>query len=518
MGDAVPTIEQFRTRSWRWPTVLIGAALVIAACSGGDDVTIAQGDVDAVPDSATATAEQGEVAPAVEAELAVNTSYSDEGIQGILEGSCAACHAAGGPGSASMELVTAADAATYAFDIEIQTSALAMPPWPASDISVAFVDDHSLSQGDVEAIGRWAQSGGAIDVDPNTPIVSTNPLRAIKDPDVVLTSAGGAYQGSTEVRDDYRCLIYDPELTEPEWLLGSHFVPDQTAVVHHGIITLASAELREQADARDAAEPGPGWTCYVGSGLSARDGGYEFGIGGWAPGAQPNTQPEGYAIPMRPGDFVVVQIHYNFADEAPPDLSQFVLDLASDEEIAAVGGSYKALQSALYLGPAEIPCYADDDSPLCDRDAAVARVTDLYGRVGGALPDYFLAQCRSNPEDYAAMTDGQASSQCDRPVENVGRIVSLSGHMHELGQSVRLTLNPGQPDELVLLDIPNWNFEWQFGYKPVDDIVLKRGDTIRVDCSWDRARGISEPEGYILWAEGTGDEMCFTSIVTAPPE
>ncbi|MEZ5340674.1 MAG: hypothetical protein R2706_04280 [Acidimicrobiales bacterium] len=78
-----------------------------------------------------------------------------------------------------------------------------------------------------------------------------------------------------------------------------------------------------------------------------------------------------------------------------------------------------------------------------------------------------------------------------------------------------MTLNPGTPDELVLLDIPTWDFNWQYNYAPVDPITLKPGDTIGLECSWDRL--LAEPDAepsYILWADGTNDEMCFATIVT----
>ena len=176
----------------------------------------------------------------------------------------------------------------------------------------------------------WARAGAPLDVDDDTPIESTRPLQVIEDPDLVVTSTKGPYQGSVEVRDDYRCLIFDPQVTEPSWILASQFEPDQTEVVHHGIITLASAELRQQAEYWDSLEPGPGWTCYGGNGLSTAEGGYEIGLGGWAPGAQPARRPPGYATPLNPGDFVVVQIHYHYDDDdIPADLSRMVFDLAS---------------------------------------------------------------------------------------------------------------------------------------------------------------------------------------------
>lgn len=62
-----------------------------------------------------------------------------------------------------------------------------------------------------------------------------------------------------------------------------------------------------------------------------------------------------------------------------------------------------------------------------------------------------------------------------------------------------------------------WDFDWQFIYEPTDSIVISRGDTIRVECTWDRA--LRDPElepAYVLWADGTNDEMCFSTIVTRP--
>ena len=261
-----------------------------------------------------------------------------------------------------------------------------------------------------------------------------------------------------------------------------------------------------------------GWSCYTLTGLNAAGtGGYQRGFGGWAPGAAVSWSPEGFATPINPGDFLIVQVHYHFDDEAPADLSALALDLASDEEVAAQeGGRYRQIQGSRYLGPAEIPCYEGDTNPLCDRDAAVARARELYGRIGGALPDLFLAECRAKVSDFAEMTDGTAWSTCDRPAETFGRIVGVTGHMHELGLSIRLTLNPDTPDEVILLDIDDWDFDWQFGYRPVDDIIMEPGDTIRIDCAWNRERAPYEAEGYIVWAEGTGDEMCFSSISTAP--
>lgn len=441
-------------------------------------------------------------------------AYSAD-VHPILERSCASCHGPEQAGASGIVLAAAGDAAEFATGIQLYTGARLMPPWPASSRSLPFHDDPSLSPVEIATIARWVDDGAELDVEPSTPIEPVRAPSFLEDPEIVMTSAAGPYAGDPETSDDYRCLVFDPGNDEREWIIGTHFVPDQEEVVHHGIVKLASAGLRQRAQDIDDRSPAPGWSCYGGTGLEGR-GGSLLDMGGWAPGTQPERLPEGYAVPLEPGDFFVVQIHYHYTDAAPADLSEYHLDIASNEEVLAAGGSFDTLNQALYLGPAEIPCYEGDSEPLCDRNAARERVQALYGPMVGAFADFFMLNCGARVEDFADMTDGDAWSTCDLPVTNPGRITSVFGHMHELGSSIRLTLNPDTADEQILLDIPDWDFEWQLNYRPVEDIVIDRGDTIRVECAWNRERAPYEAVGYILWSDGTGDEMCYSSVTTAP--
>ena len=76
-----------------------------------------------------------------------------------------------------------------------------------------------------------------------------------------------------------------------------------------------------------------------------------------------------------------------------------------------------------------------------------------------------------------------------------------------------MTLNPETEAERVLLDIPRWDFDWQLNYYPVEDIELEPGDIVRIECSWDRnLRDPSLEPAWVLWADGTNDEMCFATI------
>ena len=66
-------------------------------------------------------------------------------------------------------------------------------------------------------------------------------------------------------------------------------------------------------------------------------------------------------------------------------------------------------------------------------------------------------------------------------------MVAVFGHMHTLGKSFRLTLQPGTPQQKVLLDIPVWNFDWQMNYGLAQPLHVTAGETIEMSCSWDRS-------------------------------
>ncbi|MGA9278742.1 MAG: hypothetical protein WBV89_17445 [Ilumatobacter sp.] len=435
----------------------------------------------------------------------------------ILESNCASCHTGDGPGVAHLRLDTAGEITD--FDVEYMSAVVDvgyMPPWPADDGDVEFHGDRRLDDADRATMATWADEGGILDVDPATPIAATATSRNILDRDIVMTAL--PYKGQADAdKDDYRCQIYDPQITESGYVESFGIEPDRTEVVHHALLFHADASSRPAADQVDAASDDVGWSC---SGLAGFGGpGDVDQVMSWAPGQEPTELPDGVGIPVEPGDFFVVQIHYHYEPEwndLPPDESSLVLDLADDAAIAAAGGAFDPLELTLYLGPAEIPCSAEETGPLCDREAARAQLIEEQGPFAGFVGDGLMASCGVTAEDFASMTDGIASSSCDHPAAP-GQIISVWGHEHEIGSSFTMTLNPDTPDERVLLDIPRWNFDWQLNYEPVEDIVLTADDVIRVECTWDRAKIPEDAEPrYIMWSEGTDDEMCYSQIITRP--
>ncbi len=88
--------------------------------------------------------------------------------------------------------------------------------------------------------------------------------------------------------------------------------------------------------------------------------------------------------------------------------------------------------------------------------------------------------------------------------------------MHLLGASIKLELNPGTPRAKVLLDIPRWDFHWQNAYTLARSgqgasLATSCGSRAGTTCASARhgGHGVPTTPRYVLWGEGTTDEMCL---------
>ena len=431
-------------------------------------------------------------------------------IEPIVSRTCASCHTGSGPGTQHLRMDTAGFVSKASVGIAFVTETGFMPPWPASDESVPFEHDWSLSDEEIEMFAEWHEAGSPLDV-PDDHRIDPAPGHSARldDPDLRVRSLG-AYDGEAGQPDEYRCMIYDPEIDGPGFATALDFVPDQEQVVHHAVGFLLSAEDRPTVDALDGADgEGGGWTCFgFRPGVTARL------VYAWAPGQSATRFGDDAGLPLDEGDFFVVQTHYHFDVEAPADRSTLAVDWTPADDPAAE--TVAPVDVEIFLAPAEIPCRSDESGPLCDRDAAVALARERFGEAG-FFADGILGLCGQTPADYADFTDGYAESSCEQTISSEGEIVSFFGHQHEIGSSFRAILHPGTADEVVLLDIPDWDFDWQLNYEPVESIVVEPGDRIRLECSWDRSRRDPDLEpAYVVWSDGTDDEMCFASMITRP--
>jgi hypothetical protein len=169
------------------------------------------------------------------------------------------------------------------------------------------------------------------------------------------------------------------------------------------------------------------------------------------------------------------------------------------------------------LGPVEIPCLPEDAAePLCDRATALKDNERLYGPSGSGTERSLLMLCGLTPEGLTKDFDGVSKTTCDLMVPEDGTLINVHGHMHTLGKTFRMTLDADTDDEQILLDIPTWSFDWQMNYDLEKPIEVKAGQKLRLECSWDRGIDPTRPPKYIVFAEGTEDEMCFGTYGLIP--
>jgi hypothetical protein len=310
--------------------------------------------------------------------------------------------------------------------------------------------------------------------------------------------------------DDYRCFLLDPQLAEDAFITGFDVQPGTPDTVHHVIMFRVPPELVSQAEAADQATPGEGWTCFGDAGIPGASGSVDDvpWLGAWAPGGGERVLADDLGTPVEAGSRVVMQVHYNLLAGTGPDVTAARLRLASaDADLAP-------LRTMLLPAPVELPCRpGHSDGKLCDREAAVDDVIARFGPSGNTANALHLF-CGSQPVG--------PEQHCDTTIERAAMLRAVAGHMHLLGRSLTIDVNPGTPRERRVLDIPVWNFDDQ-GAVSVDPLKLRRGDTVRVTCTHDQSLRDQLPafegqeERYVVWGEGTTDEMCLGMLLVTRP-
>ena len=62
----------------------------------------------------------------------------------------------------------------------------------------------------------------------------------------------------------------------------------------------------------------------------------------------------------------------------------------------------------------------------------------------------------------------------------------------------------------VALNVPNYDFNWQLTYSPVEPLILPAGTTVKVDAVFDNSAdnpANPDPSITVTWGEETTDEM-----------
>jgi polyisoprenoid-binding protein YceI/mono/diheme cytochrome c family protein len=497
----------------------------------------------ALPDAVVPTAQSASASTRLQTDVEITTPSTTivaanapeffKDIKPILEENCVACHSSGQIGHGVYSLEITKDAATTAEDIALVTRTKYMPPWPPSEKSPALKHARTLTSEQIESITAWANAGAPVEGLLETPLNAVSKEAGVIVRNDRHVTMENPYISKSTISDDYRCFIVDPKLEQDAYITGYAFEPGNLKIDHHMILFFIPAESRARAEELASRDTEDGWSCFGDTGI---DNAYPTVIS-WTPGEVPIRYAEGTGIRLPKGTLFVLQMHYNLSAGIEPDQSGVALELSNETLNPVVGADMFA--------PVELPCPANDKSEVCKRSHAIA---DLKAVEPNTEPsetnDGLLAMCGKTLADYQRQDPSNIVSWCDFTSAVDGDIVTVYAHMHTLGRTFQLLLNPDSDKEKILLDIPHWSFSWQSTYTLQNPISLKKGDTLRVICSWDNSpkiAGISPqlkeplesfapalglvrahdtlPTGqsrYVIWGEGTKEEMCIGSLGVLP--
>ena len=90
------------------------------------------------------------------------------------------------------------------------------------------------------------------------------------------------------------------------------------------------------------------------------------------------------------------------------------------------------------------------------------------------------------------------------------QILAFSPHMHMRGKAMHYDVTYPDGTQETLLDVPNYNFNWQWLYYPVEPIHIPAGSRMDVTAAWDNSADNlfnPDPSAEIIYRGNTFNEM-----------
>lgn len=305
--------------------------------------------------------------------------------------------------------------------------------------------------------------------------------------------------------DDYHCTLLNPHLKRNSYVISDQFFPGSAEDHHAGLFLLPPALV---AEARKANVGGKGWSCFGEAGLPNEPinqiGSTPF-LTVWAPGHGVDDVPRGTGIEIPAGSMVIMQVHYNLLVGDKPVTNTIVV------KTVPMSTPLLPLKLDLSFAAPDLPCPTGVTGPLCDRAASLAHQGQEFGPTAITFVNAIEAACGRNPSNPPA----GATTSCTFPVSSSGYIVRAQAHMHLLGQSFKLVLNPGTPRAQTVLNVPNYNFHYQKAYNLAKPVRVTAGEPLQVTCTYDPTLAQElpilrkAPAHFVTWGDGSTDEMCL---------
>ena len=334
-----------------------------------------------------------------------------------------------------------------------------MPPWIPSPGHDKFVGEQWLTDHELKLFQAWEQSGRARGDDDDLPPAPKfaegwqlgEPDLIVKMPQPFAVPADGP--------DLLQNFVIPIDIPEDMLVAAVEFHPGNKRVCHHAVLFLDSSG---QARKLDKATPEPGYANFGGPGFLPSG-----ALGGWSVGNTPRPLPNGMGRYLKKGSDLVVQMHYHPTGKAETDQSEIGLYFVKKPVAESLKEPAK-LVGSIWMANYEMDIPAGEQR---------------YSR----------------------------STTYTLPKEVI--MVGVVPHMHLLGKAMKVTATLPDKSVKTLIDIQNWNYNWQDEYYYERPFKLPAGPRLHVeavfDNSADNPSNPSSPPLRVTWGDGTTDEMLF---------
>jgi hypothetical protein len=388
----------------------------------------------------------------------------------ILYRNCTSCHR---PGEiAPMSLLTYDDARPYARAIRDEVSEGHMPPWHADAPPGTFLNERRLTDAEKATLVAWANNGAPKGNPDDLPAPPEYPQGwSAGTPDVVLEMEK-EYRVPAEGVIQYEYVYLPTNFTEPKWVKSIEVRPGNREVVHHVLVYYrAKPDMKRapvlQPDKATAVLPEertPG----IRLNPARRDLPPRRLIASYAPGTNPQVAPEGAAFRLEPGGVVELQMHYTTTGEAATDRTKVGIVFAKSD-------SLREIRAAAFVnGVFTLPAGAADIAV----DAQVGFLQDTT--VWGILP-----------------------------------------HTHLRGTKWRYVLELPDGTKKTILDVPQYDFNWQTYYLYKEPLQVPKGSRIVSTAWYDNSaanKANPDPKADVKWGDQTWEEMQYSGLLFSPAQ
>ena len=379
-------------------------------------------------------------------------------IAPILNRSCVPCHRRGAIGPFS--LTTYAEVEPHAGRIAAVTQRRYMPPWKPAPGFGDFRNDRRLSDADIDLIRRWVSVGAPEGSDRHLSLPPVWPDGwQIGQPDLVVTMPA-PYLLRAQGEDVYRNFALAIPTTVTRFVKAIELKSDTTRGIHHARIMVDRSSSARRLDENEVMA---GYDPAQVDRAQSPEGHFL----GWAPGTLPSVMPDRLAWRLDPGTDLVLKMH--------------LLPRGVPEDIQVTVGFFFA------------------DTPPTDTPVILQLGSQTIDIPAGA-PDHIVEDVHRVPVDVD--------------------VLAIYPHAHFLGKEISCFATLPNGTRRWLIQIDDWDFNWQDEYRYVEPVRLPSGSTLSMryvyDNSEDNPNNPSRPPRRVRFGPRATDEMAELTLQVLP--